>query len=377
MASCPPRNRLIRLRLRQPSPIPRPRWRKRVPVTITGSASDIGGVVGGVEISVDGGTTWHPATGRATWTYQWTPFALGPVTIKSRATDDSGNIESAGPGVTVETVVDIAGPVSPFLSAVSPGVEAVNVSIGAIITATFSQPMDPATIGASTFELRNAAGTLVAATVTYSNATNTASLDPGSVLAYSTRYTVTVKGGSTDPRVKNAAGGAMPADFQWSFTTPAPPERGPGGPILASLRPPTLSVTTTRRFCGPKASTRLPPATVDDQWRDAGRLRRRDPRRDAAHGCAGDDVQQLGDGGRQPDRHAARQATRRAARPHRRRLDAVNAYLLRQHRLGPRRRHRQRDDPVPRHRRPLHAQRRHERRHAVLERGDRARPTPR
>ena len=38
-------------------------------VTISGTASDIGGgVVGGVEVSVDNGTTWHPANGRANWT---------------------------------------------------------------------------------------------------------------------------------------------------------------------------------------------------------------------------------------------------------------------------------------------------------------------
>ncbi len=39
------------------------------PVTISGSASDGGGVVGGVEISVDGGTSWHPAVGRSSWSY--------------------------------------------------------------------------------------------------------------------------------------------------------------------------------------------------------------------------------------------------------------------------------------------------------------------
>ena len=44
------------------------------PFTITGTATDTGGGrVGGVEVSVDGGTTWHPATGRANWTYTWTP----------------------------------------------------------------------------------------------------------------------------------------------------------------------------------------------------------------------------------------------------------------------------------------------------------------
>src|SRR5207247_939650 len=34
-------------------------------VTVSGTAQDLGGgVVGGVEVSVDGGATWHPAVGR-------------------------------------------------------------------------------------------------------------------------------------------------------------------------------------------------------------------------------------------------------------------------------------------------------------------------
>ena len=78
---------------------PRFRWDA---VTISGTASDAGGgVVGGVEVSVDGGATWHRANGRANWTYSWTPSAAGPVSIKSRAVDDSGNLEAPGAGVTV------------------------------------------------------------------------------------------------------------------------------------------------------------------------------------------------------------------------------------------------------------------------------------
>ena len=70
--------------------------------TITGTATDTGGVVGGVEVSTDGGTTWHPATGRATWTYNWTPSATGgSINIRSRAVDDNGNIETPNGGVTV------------------------------------------------------------------------------------------------------------------------------------------------------------------------------------------------------------------------------------------------------------------------------------
>jgi Domain of unknown function (DUF4082)/Bacterial Ig-like domain/Bacterial Ig domain len=71
-------------------------------ITITGTATDAGGgQVGGVEVSTDGGSTWHPAVGRGTWTYSWDVLGDGPMSIKTRATDDSGNIESPGAGVTI------------------------------------------------------------------------------------------------------------------------------------------------------------------------------------------------------------------------------------------------------------------------------------
>lgn len=71
-------------------------------VTITGTAADTGGgVVAAVEVSVDSGTTWQSATGRATWSFAWIPAASGSVTIRSRAVDDSGNVETPGAGVTV------------------------------------------------------------------------------------------------------------------------------------------------------------------------------------------------------------------------------------------------------------------------------------
>jgi hypothetical protein len=78
-------------------------------LSITGTASDSGGQVGGVEVSVDGGTTWHPATGTTSWTYAWTPATLGTATIRSRAVDDSGNLEtpSAGATITVSGVIRV------------------------------------------------------------------------------------------------------------------------------------------------------------------------------------------------------------------------------------------------------------------------------
>jgi hypothetical protein len=74
----------------------------RGPVVITGTAADDGGGrVAAVEVSVDNGARWHPATGRETWSYEWLPRSSGPVTILSRAVDDSCNLEYPTTGVTV------------------------------------------------------------------------------------------------------------------------------------------------------------------------------------------------------------------------------------------------------------------------------------
>jgi hypothetical protein len=60
-------------------------------VTVTGTATDAGGRVAGVEVSTDGGTSWHPATGTANWTYSYTQEGSGNQTVQVRAIDDSGN----------------------------------------------------------------------------------------------------------------------------------------------------------------------------------------------------------------------------------------------------------------------------------------------
>ncbi len=71
-------------------------------VTITGSASDAESVVASVEVSVDGGKSWHPAEGTDHWRYEWHPPAgSGSATVLSRATDDSLNVETPQKGVTV------------------------------------------------------------------------------------------------------------------------------------------------------------------------------------------------------------------------------------------------------------------------------------
>ena len=88
-------------------------------VTVSGTAADAGGgIVAGVEVSTDGGTTWHPASGTTSWTYSWVAAHGSPTAaIRSRAVDDSGNIENPGTGTTV----NIACPCSIFGAGTTPG----------------------------------------------------------------------------------------------------------------------------------------------------------------------------------------------------------------------------------------------------------------
>jgi N,N-dimethylformamidase beta subunit-like protein/Big-like domain-containing protein len=72
-------------------------------VSIQGTATDTGsGTVASVEVSVDGGKTWHRAEGTERWSYDWrVPEGAGTLTIMSRGIDDTVNVETPQAGVTV------------------------------------------------------------------------------------------------------------------------------------------------------------------------------------------------------------------------------------------------------------------------------------
>ncbi|HEX5475236.1 MAG TPA: DUF4082 domain-containing protein [Vicinamibacterales bacterium] len=110
------------------------------------------------------------------------------------------------------------------------------VSSSASIAASFSEPMDPASISSATVELRDSGGALVPGAVTYDDGTQRALLTPSAALAYSSVYTAVVRGGPAGPHVADRAGNPLAADDTWTFTTAGPPpppvDQGPGGPIL-------------------------------------------------------------------------------------------------------------------------------------------------
>ncbi len=124
--------------------------------TITGNADDTAGSgVTKVEVSTDGGTSWHETLGTGQWSYVWTPPSDGSYTVKTRATDTAGNIETSGPGVAV--IVDR----TPPSSLVN------NTTAGALIngtTYTFTGTSDDGTgSGISKVEVSTNGGTAWAA----------------------------------------------------------------------------------------------------------------------------------------------------------------------------------------------------------------------
>ena len=139
-----------------------------------------------------------------------------------RVKDASGNWMSSNITWSFTTAASATGDTTPpAVIARTPSTGATGVSLISTVTARFSEAMNPATVNGSTFQLRNAANVLIPATVSYNASTFRATLTPTSPLAASTRFTATIRGGTTEPRVKDAAGNAMKTNISWSFTTVA------------------------------------------------------------------------------------------------------------------------------------------------------------
>jgi hypothetical protein len=118
--------------------------------------------------------------------------------------------------------------IPPIVTGTTPGNGSMNISLAASVSARFSEPMDPATLTSSNFQLIDSSNNVVSGTITYVTGTATMVFQPMTTLVPQTTYTATVRGG-----VRDVFGNALGADFSWSFTTAPPPaDSGPGGPIL-------------------------------------------------------------------------------------------------------------------------------------------------
>ena len=152
--------------------------------------------------------------------------------------------------------------IPPTVISVTPPNGAAGVCPNTLVTATFSQPMNPATINTTTFTLTGPGTTPVTGVVTY--AASTATFTPSSPLALSTLYTATITTGAQD-----LAGNPLANNFVWTFTTNstacaptvisvAPPDGAsgicPNSVVVATfseaMNPATIN-TTTFTLTGP------------------------------------------------------------------------------------------------------------------------------
>jgi len=99
----------------------------------------------------------------------------------------------------------------PTVVSTAPANSATGVPTTQIITATFSEAMNAATISTSTFTVTAPSGA-VTGVVTYSG--TTATFAPSAALAASTVYTGTITTGAADP-----LGNHLASNFVWTFTT--------------------------------------------------------------------------------------------------------------------------------------------------------------
>jgi subtilisin family serine protease len=144
---------------------------------------------------------------------------------------------------------------APTVTAALPAANTTSVAAGTNVTATFSVAVQGVSTG--TFVLKNAAGSTIAAAVTYDATTKTATLDPGANLAADATYTATLMGGAA--AIRDAAGTPL-ASISWAFTTgPAPTVTGysPGSNALLVRRSSNISATFSEAVQGVGASTFL------------------------------------------------------------------------------------------------------------------------
>ena len=203
--------------------------------TISGTSFTVTNTTLGVPVA---GTVSYSASAR---TATFTPSAPGTLagsssyraTVSAAVTDLAGNALAGntavlpGAGNHVWTFTTAAGidTLAPTVATISPLNGVASVCTTKIVSATFSEAMDAATINASTFRVTDG-GVAVPGTVSYDATTQLASFVPSSSSGFASNKLFAVKVVSGNAGVKDLAGNALASDRDWSFTTSSQPCMG-------------------------------------------------------------------------------------------------------------------------------------------------------
>jgi hypothetical protein len=198
------------------------------PATINGTTFTL---TGPGTTPVVGVVTYAAASNTATFTAS-SALALSTVytgTITTGATDVYGIALVSNFVWTFTTGANPCAP--PTVISVTPPNLATGICPNTVVTATFSEAMNPSTITGTTFTLTGPGTTAVVGVVSY--ALSTATFTPSSPLVLNTPYTATITTGAQDP-----SGNALAANFVWSFTTSS---ASCAPPTVISVAPPNVA----------------------------------------------------------------------------------------------------------------------------------------
>jgi len=177
-------------------------------------------------VSVPGVVSYADSTATFNPTEKLDPSTayLGTVTIEAK--DLAGNPMKANYifSFTSGRAPDVTPPV---VASSNPVNNVTGVAANKVVTFTFSEPMDPATINTTTFTLKQGT-TVVPGVVTYSGLV--ATFTPSANLEYGKVYTATITTGA-----KDKAGNALAANITFNFTTAAAPDTT--APTVLSVNP--------------------------------------------------------------------------------------------------------------------------------------------
>ena len=155
-----------------------------------------------------------------TVTYSGTTATFTPASRLSVNTLYTGRITTSvkdvsGNALQTDHVWSFTTGLNPLVVSTDPANLAVNVALNKIITATFNMSMNPLTLNATTFTVKQGTTTVLGA-ITYAG--TMVSFTPAAPLAENKVYTVTITTGAT-----NIVGTELASDYVWSFTTGTTP----------------------------------------------------------------------------------------------------------------------------------------------------------
>jgi hypothetical protein len=226
------------------------------PTTLNAQSFQVAGPNG---TPVTGTVTYDPASNTATFA----PAAalalssLYTVTITTAVQDTYGNTLGTNYVWSFTTGASTCLPAPPPVT-VTPANGASAICPGSVVSVTFAQAMNPATLNAATFLLTGAGGVQVAGAITHDTPGKMFTFTPTAALALNTIYTATITTGAQD-----TFGNPLASNYTWTFTTGATSCVTTGPPTVTTVAPLANAIgVCTNAVLSATFSEAMDPATI-------------------------------------------------------------------------------------------------------------------